>query len=100
MAQDLTNKRRDFASACVNYAAKAISLTRDVAELVSLYTDNGFNPGGTNPFQQTDLDNSANAHLTPAIIDAFVTAISNVNLNAGQRTTMRKVASVVIPPPS
>lgn len=100
MAQDFVNKRRDFASACVTFAAKTQALTRDIAELVAVYTDDGFNVGGAAAFQQSDLDGTANQHLTPALIDSFITAITSVNLNSSQRTTMRKVASAIIPPTS
>jgi hypothetical protein len=97
MAQDLTNKKKDWASQAVVYAAKAAALTRDIAELINYWNDNGFASGGANPITQADLDGPENGHLTPALLATFVTAIGNVALSGGQRTTLRQVAKQVIP---
>lgn len=109
MAQDFLAKKRDMAIKCVEYAAKALALTSQVAELRQVYADMGFNTGvitglaaspGVNPFIQTDLDATDNAHhLTPALLDTFITDIGNVNLNAAQKTTMRKVENIPVPGP-
>lgn len=94
---DMKGKKLDFATMCIDYATKANALTRDIVELSDYWRDNGFAVGGANPIVQSDLDGTTVAHLTPAMLASFISAIGNVNLTPAQRTVMRQVAKKTIP---
>lgn len=95
----LAQKKSDFLTALVSYSSKAEAIVRDIAELSSYFTDNGFATGGANAIADADCV-SPNDHLTAALVNAAMTAIVNVNLNAGQKTTMRQVSKQAILPQS
>lgn len=93
---NLVNKKSDFLSKVVEYAGKAEAIVREIAELSSYYTDNGFNAGGANVIADADCIGT-NSHLTAALVQAAMAAIVNVNLNAAQKTTMRQVSVSPVP---
>ena len=89
----MLDKKRAFCAKCIEFSQESVRFVQDVQEMVNYWQDNGFASGGANPIVQADLDGTALSHLTPALMAAFITAIATMSLSAGQRTTMRQVAS-------
>ena len=93
MAQNLSQKKNQFCQKVVELAEKSVNLVRDLQELIGNYNDNLFGPGQTNQFIDTDLDfpSSTINHLTPALIDGFISAAQNIStLTPVQRQSLRR----------
>lgn len=92
----MTQKKKDLLNALVSYADKGAAMTREVQELIDYFTDNGFATGGANAIVDADCTDS-NSHLSQQLVNDAIVALGNVNLTPAQKTTLRKVATVVVP---
>jgi hypothetical protein len=77
MAQNLANKKTDYASHVGALATLVLQLKPKIDAMVSDYFGEGFNSTGAAPIIQTDLV-APNDYLTPAIISTFVTNLQSL----------------------
>lgn len=96
---NLTAKKSDAISALVAFSIKAEGLARDIAELQSFFTDNGFLTGGGNAIVDGDCV-GANAHLTATLVNSGVTAIATMALSTPNKTVLRQIAATSVLPSS
>jgi hypothetical protein len=97
MAVSMVAKKSDAVSYLVQMAPKAEALSRDVIELLSYFTDNGFLTGGANAIVDADLVGE-NQHLTAAQVNAGVAAINSLKLSTANATILRQIARTPVLP--
>lgn len=74
---DLSDKKSDFASMAVEFAADLIKLTLRANELVEFARSNGFRPTGANAIADADLI-GGNKHLTASDVNKVVQAAQSL----------------------
>ncbi len=92
MAQSLATKKVEALRAFVALSLKAEAMARDIKELQTYFTDNGFLTGGGNAIVDADCVGDY-AHLTASLVNSGITAIATVALSTGNATILRQIAS-------
>ena len=77
MAQNLANKKLDFAAKLAVVSVLVLQLKPKIDMLVADYFGEGYNAGGAAPLLQTDLTPPSD-YLTPAVIANIITDLQAI----------------------